>query len=358
MSITLNDAPAGSQYRQLAATTLPEVVRNVCVARVPDHRVVSDDFTIDEQPVPELGPEQVLVQTDYLYVAAAFQDMMSPQCPLPVPPFQIGKPMVGAANVGTVIASTSADLAPGDLVQSMSGWNDYSAGPAASYNQLPQEMFPNPSYFLSQGPTAYYGMAHVANVGPDDVVFVTGAAGGVGSLAGQIAKLRGAKTVIGSAGTAEKVAYLVDVLGFDAAINYREGRVEEELQRFAPEGITVLFDTVGGEQFEIGVRAARSQARLALCGALSLQTQGSDAQGPRLDLMTAITKDLTIRPFATYHTPQQIQEWFAHFGQWLSEGKFVFPHTTVSATLKETPTVLGNLLQGAYTGNVSVQLQH
>lgn len=326
------------------------------VAAVPGPSGVGlEDFVSRRVPLRPLADGEVLVRTTHLYVAAAFQDMMSPDCPLPVPPFALDQPMWGAANVGTVIATRADGIAVGELVQSMSGWTTHSQIPASQVHVLPRGAFPDPSYFLGQGPTALHGMKQVARVGPGDVVLVTGAAGGVGSLAGQVAKRLGAARVIGTAGSAEKVDYLVNVLGFDAGINYRNGRVEADLREAAPDGITVMFDTVGGQQLEIGIRAARPQARFALCGALAHQSDPG-ADHPRLDLMTAITKDLTIRPFATYHTPQQIGDWFENFARWFHAGDFVYPQTVVDAPIEDAPSVLVNLLRGAYRGNVCVRL--
>ncbi|OYO15502.1 NADP-dependent oxidoreductase [Enemella evansiae] len=313
-----------------------------------------DDFAVVEVDVPPLQEGDVLVRTDFVFVAAAYQDMMRPDCQLPVPPFQIGAP-IGGGEVGTVIESRSALLEPGDAVYMWQGWREYAVAPAESFVKLDRTLFPSTSYFLSQGPTAFYGMARVAKAGEGDTVYVSGAAGGVGSLAVQIAKRLGAERVIGSAGSAEKVAYLTDELGVDAAFNYKEGTVADQLAELAPEGISVFFDNVGGQQFEAAVEAARPFARLALCGALSGQI-GGNGGAPRLDLMTAITKHLSILPFATYHTEEQIADWTTHFAEWLGAGQFVFPQTVVRGGIGEAPQTLLRLLAGEHRGNVVVQV--
>lgn len=298
---------------------------------------------------------EVVVRADYLHVAAAFQDLMRADCDLPMPPYRVGARMGGGA-VGTVVSSASDDLAVGDLVASFTGWGEYSAGPASGYHRLDREWFPSGAYHLSQGPTAYYGMVDIARVGPGDVVFVSGAAGGVGSLAGQIARCRGAERVIGSAGSRAKVDYLVRELGFDAAFDYHDGSVVEQLTALAPDGISVFFDNVGGEQFEAAVEAAAPGARFALCGALAAQAGTGKDGFPRLDVLAAITKRLELLPFACYHLPEQIGAWYQHFGTWLAEGRFVFPHTVLDGGLDAAPAALIGLLGGAYTGNVSVRL--
>ncbi|WP_232661606.1 MDR family NADP-dependent oxidoreductase [Pseudonocardia sp. TRM90224] len=338
-----------------AVVSIPEKAFEVRLAEHADAGLSAANFDVVEVVVAEPGAGEVLVQVDYVPVAAAFKDLMKVHCQLPVPPWKPGD-LVGVGGVGTVVASNSPDLAVGDLVQSFKGWSEYWTGPAAQFVKLDGGAFPSPVYYLSQGPTAYYGMATVARAGEGDVVFVSGAAGGVGSLAGQIAKARGATKVIGSAGSPEKVAYLVEELGFDAAFDYHDGPVLDRLREHAPEGINVFFDNVGGEQFEAAVQAAAPHARFALCGALSTQAANGEAVLPRFDLMTAITRHLEIRPFATYHTPDQIQDWSVHFSQWLAEGRFVYPHTIVEGGIQAAPGVLLDLLAGKYRGSVSVRV--
>jgi NADPH-dependent curcumin reductase CurA len=336
-------------------TKIPKSAREVRLAKHAEGKLTLGCFEVAETAVPEPGKGEVVVRTDYVLVAAAFQDMMRTDCQLPIPPFQIGQRM-GLGAVGTVMLSNSPALGVGDLVMSMSGWSEYSVGPAEQYFKIDAKQFESPVYYLSQGPTAYYGMADIAKVGKGDVVFVSGAAGGVGSLAGQVAKCRGAKMVIGSAGSKAKVDYLVNELGFDAAFDYHDGSVVDNLRKLAPDGIDVFFDTVGGEQFEAAVQVAARSARFALCGALSAQNTSRKDASPRLDLMTVITQDVDLRGFCCMHTPEQLGAWAQHFGMWLAEGKFVFPHTIVEGGIEQLPHALIALLQGKYQGNVSLRV--
>ena len=297
---------------------------------------------------------EVLVRSDYLGLAATYLELMRPDCHLPIPAWQPGQ-RIGVMAIGTVLRSASAELREGDLVQSMSGWSTHSAGPAASYTRLDRGAYPDPSFHLGQGPTAYYGIAEIAQVGQGDVVFVSGAAGGVGSLAGQIARNLGAATVIGSAGSQVKAEYLVGELGFDAAFDYHQDPMAA-LRELAPEGITVFFDTVGGPLYEAALSVARPGARFALCGSLSTQLGAAAERFPEPDRVAAQAKRINILPFSCYHTPEQIAAWHSQFRAWLDQGTFVYPRTIVDAGIEAVPDVFLSMLNGAYRGNVSVRL--
>ncbi|MFF5920670.1 zinc-binding dehydrogenase [Streptomyces flavochromogenes] len=308
-------------------------------------------FTVAETEVDG----EVLVRTEQVGLAATYLELMRADCTLPVPAWQPGR-RVGVATVGTVVRSASPELAAGDLVRSMTGWTEYSAGPAAAYERLDPGLFPDLGHHLGQGPTAYYGMADVAAVGEGDVVFVSGAAGGVGSLAGQIARCLGAARVIGSAGSPAKAAYLVDELGFDASFDYHDGSPADRLRELAPEGVSVFFDVVGGEQYDAALRAARPGARFALCGALSSQLGDAADRFPEPDRAAAEARGVELLPFSCHHTPEQIEAWQRHFRTWLGEGRLIHPQTVVEGGIEDVPGVFLSLLQGAYQGNVSVRL--
>ncbi|SDO33652.1 hypothetical protein SAMN05421507_102202 [Lentzea jiangxiensis] len=309
-----------------------------------------EHFTVAEADVDG----EVLVRTEQVGLAATYLELMRADCHLPVPAWQPGQ-RVGLAAIGTVVRSASDALQVGDLVQSMTGWSEYSAGPARSYVELDRDAFPDPGFHLGQGPTAFYGMADIAQVGVGDVVFVSGAAGGVGSLAGQIAKQLGAARVIGSAGTAAKVDHLVDDLGFDAAFDYHDDPAAR-LKELAPEGISVFFDVVGGAQYDAALQVARPGARFALCGSLSSQLGDAAERFPQPDRAEAEARGVVLSPFSCHHTPEQISAWQKHFRAWLDEGRFVYPQTVVEGAITDVPQAFLALLQGAYRGNVSVRL--
>jgi NADPH-dependent curcumin reductase CurA len=335
---------------------LPAKAREVRLARYVTDQPTKDDFEIAEVKLAKPGDGEVVVRNQFLHVTAVMRDLMTEDPGLPMMPGnKLGERLWGG-GIGVVVHSESPDMAVGDLVMNMDGWAEYSVGPSADYFKVDPSWYPGPEYFLSQGPTAYHGMVDIAEVGDGDVVYVSGAAGGVGSLAGQIAKCRGAKRVIGSAGSAAKVKYLVKELGFDAAFDYHDGPILDRLRELAPDGITVFFDIVGGAQFEAAVQAAAQDARFALCGTLSAQSGDKEGAFPRLDIMAAIVRQIVIRPFSTYHTPEQIMAWHQHFSQWLQEKRFVFPHTMVKGGMPAAPGALIGLMHGKHKGNVIVKL--
>lgn len=338
----------------MTSQPIPATVTEVRLAAHLTDKLTIDNFDVVDVPLREPGDGEVVVRHEYVQFGAVIADLMRADAAIPgMPASQLGGP-VTAVGVGTVVASNSPGLAVGATVLSTQ-WAQYSVGSAQQYLPLDRSVVPDPSFFLNQGPTAYYGMVDIANVGEGDVVYVSGAAGAVGSLAGQIAKLRGAARVIGSAGSPSKVDYLVNVLGYDAAFDYNDGPVVDRLRELAPDGITVFFDCVGGEQFEAAVEVAAPFARFALCGALAGQLGDVAGAFPRLDLMTAITKHLTLRPFACFHTAEQVMAWNMAFGRWLGEGKFVYPMTVVDASVADSPHELLGYLAGRYTGAVVVK---
>lgn len=335
----------------MTTEAVPSSTREVRLASRPTGaKATPDNFSIAEVPLAEPGPGEVVVRNEWLCVGAVGRDLMDEHTALPIPTYRIGE-RIWARAVGTVVRSNSPDLATGDLVEHFAGASEYSVGPAQAFFKRDRAVLPDSRYFLSQGVTAWHGVVDTAHVGENDVVFVSGAAGGVGSLAGQVAKLQGAKKVIGSTGSQAKVDYLINELGYDAAFNYRDGEIAQHLRKLAPEGISVFFDNVGGDQFLAALQCATWHARFALCGTLAGQSGDSTAGSPPLDLTGVISRAITIKGFAAMHTPEQIEHWNKQFGEWLAAKKIVFPHTTIEG-LANYPQAQVALLEGKYSGLV------
>ncbi|MFE3768395.1 MDR family NADP-dependent oxidoreductase [Streptomyces sp. NPDC059122] len=328
--------------------------REVRLAARPTGPVTDDLFEIVEVPVPEPAAGQVLVRNSLMAVAAVMRTLMDEVTTVPMPSFGIGEALHGAA-VGEVVAAPGTDLRPGDLVEHRLGWREYALLDAGEVRRLTPGELPDPAGYLSQGPTALMGIDRGAQVRPGDTVFVTGAAGGVGSLAGQIAKLRGAARVIGSTGSREKADRLLKEFGYDAVVVRGAGPIEEQLRAAAPEGIDALFDNVGGEQLQAAIAVANRGARLALVGALSTQLADGAASTTPIDTLSLLSRSITLRGVALYDHLDLIPEWNELFGQGLRDGTLTFPHSRLHG-IEQAPRALQELIAGRHLGAVLVEL--
>ena len=216
----------------------------------------------------------------------------------------------------------------------------------------------SPSRYLGvlgmPGLTAYAGLFSIAAFTEGETVFVSGAAGAVGSLVGQFARLRGARRVIGSAGSAEKVRYLIDELGFDAAFDYHDGAVRDLLRDAAPDGIDVYFDNVGGEHLEAAIDSLTVHGRVAMCGAISVYNATERPTGPA-NLSQAVGKRLTLRGFLVGDHSDLEPEFVRTVGGWLQAGQIQARETVVDGLDNAVPAFIG-LLRGANTGKMIVRL--
>ncbi len=204
------------------------------------------------------------------------------------------------------------------------------------------------------GLTAYAGLFRIAALQPGETVFVSGAAGAVGSLVGQFARLAGAGRVVGSAGSAEKVAFLTDELGFDAAFNYHDGPVAEQLKQAAPDGIDVYFDNVGGEHLEAAIGAFKRNGRGALCGAISAYNATEPQPGPR-NLSLMVGNRLRLQGFLVFEHNDLQPEFVERAGGWFADGKLVARETVAHGLDSAVEAFIG-LLGGANTGKMVVTL--
>lgn len=278
----------------------------------------------------DLAEGEVRVQNEFLSVDPYMRGRMNEGRSY-VPPFRLGEAMTGAA-VGHVIESRSDALSVGDTVQHQFGWRDVAQGEASDFRPAPRIPGLPLSIHLSvlgvTGITAWVGLTQIANIRPGDVVFVSGAAGGVGTMVGQIARLKGASRVIGSAGSAEKVTLLTGKYGFDTAFNYKDGDVISQLEGAAPGGVDVYFDNVGGEHLEAALNSMNDGGRIAVCGSISAYNSVGEEKGIRFT-SNIVTRGLTLKGFTMTNYGHFATEFAADMQQWLTDGKIEFDETVV-----------------------------
>jgi NADPH-dependent curcumin reductase CurA len=313
-----------------------------------------DNFELATVELPDPAPGEVQVRNLWMtvdpYMRGRMNDVKSY-----APPFQIGKAMDGGA-IGEVTASNDPALKAGDLVQSGFGWREGFNAPAASVQKLDARGLP-PQAFLGAagmpGLTAYAGLLRIAGLKDGDVVFVSGAAGAVGSMVCQIAKAKGHK-VIGSAGGPEKVAFLKSI-GVDHAIDYKaEKDLTAAVLAGAPEGVDVYFENVGGEHLEAALNAARLFARFAICGMISIYNATEPQPGPR-NLALMIGKNIRMEGFIVSHHVDLLPQFIADLSKWVAEGKVKW-NETVFEGIEKAPDAFMGLFKGENLGKMLVKL--
>ena len=329
--------------------------RQIVLASRPSGWPAAANFALTEADRPELADGQVRVRNLFMsvdpYMRGRMNDVKSY-----VPPFRLGEPLEGGA-IGTVIESRSPDLAGGDLVLHMLGWRDEAVLPGSQARKVTVAEGLSPSAYLGvlgmPTLTAYVGLLDIAGLKQGDTVFVSGAAGAVGSMAGQIARLKGASRVIGSAGSDDKVRWLREI-GFDAAFNYRAASVVEQLRAAAPHGIDVYFDNVGSDHLDAALVILNPHGRVAMSGAIASYNATEPPTGPS-NLALVITKRLTLRGFIVSDHARRMPEMIADVSAWLRDGKISHAETVVDG-LDHAPEAFINLLRGANTGKMIVRL--
>src|ERR1019366_3079915 len=271
-----------------------------------------------------------------------------------VPAFELGKALDGGA-VGEVIESRAKEFKPGDAVTSKFGWREYFMTAPKELHPVNREV-PSLSVYLGTlgmtGMTAWVGL-NLVEVKAGDVIFISGAAGAVGNVAGQLAKLRGCR-VIGSAGSAEKVKFLREECGFDIAFNYRVGPIAEQLHLAALDGIDVYFDNVGGETLEAALSALRVHGRIIACGGISGYNEEKPRPGPS-NLFNIITKRLTMKGLIVRDWLDHQAEFEKEVGGYFKAGKVKHKETVVKGIDKAVGAFIG-LFQGQNVGKMVVEL--
>jgi len=311
------------------------------------------DFALKFIDLPPVGDGMVHVRNRWLSVDPYMRGRMN-DAKSYAQPYALNAPMVGGA-IGEVVASRAEGFAPGDLVLHSWGWRDQAVGPAAAVAKLPAIAVPE-QLFLGHlgmpGMTAYFGLNDVAGIQPGDTLFVSAAAGAVGSAVVQIAKLKGLR-VIGSAGGPGKCA-LVRELGADAVIDYKSpGSLADKLAAAAPDGIDVYFDNVGGAHLDAALGAARDNARFAMCGMIETYNT-TEPEGLR-NIMRIVRARIRMQGFIIFDFNHRIGEFHAQMGQWIADG-LIRSDETVYEGLAETPRAFLDLFSGGNSGKMLVRL--
>jgi NADPH-dependent curcumin reductase CurA len=313
------------------------------------------DFALREASVAAPVEGEILVRNLHLsvdpYMRGRMNDVKSY-----VPPFQLDQPMGGGA-VGIVVASQAEGFAPGDHVLHELGWREFATLQARHATKVSAELAPLTTYLGvlgMPGLTAYAGLLEVASLKKGDAVFVSGAAGAVGSQVGQIAKLKGASRVIGSAGSDEKVALLTEEYGFDAAFNYKSGPVADQLKDAAPDGIDVYFDNVGGEHLEAAIGRLNVHGRATICGMIAQYNATEPPAAPR-NLAMVIGKRLRLQGMLVMDHADLMPKFFEEVSGWVRSGELKYRETVVGG-IEHAPDAFLGLLKGENTGKMIVSL--
>lgn len=328
--------------------------REIQLASRPLGWPTEENFRLVSTEIPTPGPGQIVVRNTFISVDPYMRGRMNDVASY-VPPFALDAPLDGGA-VGAVVASEADGFAPGDTVFHALGWREYALLDAATVRKVDPALAPVSTYLGvlgMTGLTAYTGLLEVAAMQPGETVFVSGAAGAVGSMVGQIAKLRGAGRVVGSAGSPAKVERL-RALGFDAAFDYHDGPVLESLRAAAPDGIDVYFDNVGGEHLEAAIGAMRQNGRAAICGMIAQYNAAEPPAAPR-NLAMIISKRLTLRGFIVSDHGQLGKQFAEEVGGWLRDGKLSYDETIIDG-IENAPAAFLGMLRGENLGKMLVRV--
>ncbi|WP_156761102.1 NADP-dependent oxidoreductase [Microbacterium karelineae] len=315
-----------------------------------------DDFRTTRVSYDDPAPGEVRVENAFVSVDPYMRGRMNDARSY-VAPYALGETMTGGA-VGRVVASASDDVPVGSVVVHQLGWRDIAQADATQFRVVPD--LPGVPLSLRlhvlgmTALTAYVGLTRVAEMREGDTVFISGAAGAVGTAAGQIARLLGAKRVIGSAGSPEKVALLTSKYGYDAAFDYRSAPVREQLASAAPDGIDVYFDNVGGDHLEAALDAFNDGGRAALCGAIATYNTGAPVPGPD-NLSNIVTRGLRLEGFTVGNHLAASPEFQERMGAWLAEGRIAYDETIVDGIDGAVDAFL-DMMRGANTGKMLVRI--
>ena len=328
--------------------------REIHLKRRPVGMPTEDDFEMVEVELAPPGAGQVLVRNHYMSVDPYMRGRMVDRKSY-TPPFQLGEVLQGGA-VGEVVESNLEKFPVGSFVQSNNAWREAFVSGGPGLVPVDPSLAPLSSYLGvlgMPGMTAYVGLLKAASLEDGETVFVSGAAGAVGSLAGQIAKIKNCR-VIGSAGSDEKVAHLTNDLGFDHAFNYKEGHLLRQLREGAPKGLDVYFDNVGADHLEAAIFHMRPFGRIALCGAIATYNDTEARPGPR-NLSIAIGLGLRLQGFIVSHYEEARHDFVRDVSSWIRQGKVEYDETVLDGIERAAEAFQG-LFTGSNKGKMLVKL--
>ena len=327
--------------------------REIRLASRPKGIPTAANFTLAESTLPPLQAQQVLVQNLFMSVDPYMRGRMN-EGKSYVPPFAIGQALEGGA-IGEVVQSRAEGFKPGDAVTSSFGWREYFIASPKELHPVSQEIQPLSVYLGAMGMTGMTAWAglHLVEVRAGETIFISGAAGAVGNMAGQLAKLRGCR-VIGSPGSMEKVMFLREECGFDLAFDYKVGPILEQLNVEAPDGIDVYFDNVGGEALEAALSALRVHGRIIACGGFSGYNDEKPRPGPS-NLFNITTKRLTMKGLMVFDWLDRQAEFEKEVGGYFKAGKVKHKETVVKGIDQAVGAFLG-LFRGQNVGKMVVEL--
>lgn len=336
--------------------------RAVSLRKYPDGMPVLGDFEVRELTVPPLEPGAMLVENEWFSLDPSTRIRMTEGESSYFAPFELGEPLDGWA-VGRVVATQNPDFAVGDTVHHALGWREHAVvAPGELAWTSPRRIsvtdrIESRHHLGVLGPTgltAWAGLFKVGRLSPGETVFVSAAAGAVGSLAVQFARLAGAR-VVASAGSPEKVRHLTEELGADAAFNYRERPILESLRDVAPDGIDVYFDSVGGDHLDAALVHLRLGGRVALCGQIANYNLANDARAGIQQLFSAIEKGLTLQGFLARMYFDDFDEFQREVSAWFEQGLLVCDETVIEG-LENAPEGFAGMLAGANIGKTLVRV--
>lgn len=338
-----------------AAIPAETVSREIRLAARPVGEPGRHHFDLVTTEVPEPAEGQILVRNTWLSVDPYMRGRMD-DAPSYIPPFALGAALEGSA-IGEVVASRAASVPVGATVSHFLGWREYAVLDAAAATVV-DPAIASPSSYLgplgTTGLTAYAALTRTAPVKEGDVVFVSAAAGAVGSVAGQLARRLGASRVVGSAGGPMKTRKLLDAFGYDAAVDHRRGDLPGQLAQAAPEGLDVYLDAVGGDHLQAAIGAMRQGGRIAMVGAISGYNATAPAVGPD-NLFRAAAREVTLRGMLVSSHFDLFPEWIGRAAGWLADGSLHAEETVVDG-IEHAPEAFLGMMRGANTGKMLVRL--